>query len=156
MARKYHPDVNHEPNAEAKFKEVGEAYEVLRDPRKRAIYDNFSTSVAVFQDYNPFEHLNLQTAKDFAAYMLSQIRGSIKLRDAMAIIEKYRPNITKREFLVALMDGFSRNPQLPNAELGSDAMKELMSAFNKAKVDACKNFMGKLGNLKKHIIDERT
>ena len=39
LARKYHPDVSKEPDAEARFKEIGEAYEVLRDPEKRAAYD---------------------------------------------------------------------------------------------------------------------
>lgn len=39
LARKYHPDVSKEPNAEDKFKDVGEAYEALSDPEKRARYD---------------------------------------------------------------------------------------------------------------------
>lgn len=39
LARKFHPDVSKEPNAEVQFKDVGEAYEVLKDPEKRAEYD---------------------------------------------------------------------------------------------------------------------
>jgi curved DNA-binding protein len=39
LAQKYHPDVSKEPGAEAKFKEVAEAYQTLKDPEKRAAYD---------------------------------------------------------------------------------------------------------------------
>src|SRR5689334_24237593 len=39
LAQKYHPDVSKEPEAEARFKEIGEAYETLKDPEKRAAYD---------------------------------------------------------------------------------------------------------------------
>jgi molecular chaperone DnaJ len=41
LAKKYHPDVSTEPDAEAKFKEVQEAYEVLSDSQKRSQYDQF-------------------------------------------------------------------------------------------------------------------
>lgn len=41
LAKKYHPDLNHEPGAEQKFKEVQEAYEVLYDDNKRKMYDQF-------------------------------------------------------------------------------------------------------------------
>ena len=41
MARKWHPDVNKAPEAEAKFKELGKAYETLMDDEKRATYDRF-------------------------------------------------------------------------------------------------------------------
>ncbi|EEX49087.1 DnaJ C-terminal domain-containing protein [Jonquetella anthropi] len=39
LAKKYHPDVNKAPDAEARYKDINEAYEVLNDPQKRATYD---------------------------------------------------------------------------------------------------------------------
>jgi molecular chaperone DnaJ len=41
LARQYHPDVSKEPEAEAKFKEINEAYEILSDEQKRGMYDRF-------------------------------------------------------------------------------------------------------------------
>ncbi|MBE6148696.1 MAG: molecular chaperone DnaJ [Firmicutes bacterium] len=44
LAKQYHPDINKEPGAEAKFKEIGEAYAVLSDPQKRKTYDQFGSA----------------------------------------------------------------------------------------------------------------
>ncbi|MDT8319131.1 MAG: DnaJ C-terminal domain-containing protein [Xanthomonadales bacterium] len=53
LARKYHPDVSKEADAEAKFKELGEAYEVLKDPEKRAAYDQLGSQWRAGQDFHP-------------------------------------------------------------------------------------------------------
>src|SRR5580704_835471 len=53
LARKYHPDVSKEPNAEEKFKEVQEAYEVLKDDKKRQAYDQLGSQWQSGQEFRP-------------------------------------------------------------------------------------------------------
>jgi len=53
LARKFHPDVSKEKNAEEKFKEVQEAYEVLRDGEKRAAYDQLGRDFRNGQQFRP-------------------------------------------------------------------------------------------------------
>lgn len=53
LARKYHPDVSKEADAEARMKEVNEAYAVLSDPEKRAAYDRLGQSYHAGDDFRP-------------------------------------------------------------------------------------------------------
>ncbi len=66
LSKKYHPDVNKDPGAEEKFKEINEAYQTLSDPEKKRMYDQFGTTdpQQAFQgggfdpfmgDFNPFD-----------------------------------------------------------------------------------------------------
>lgn len=54
LSKKYHPDINKAPDAEAKFKEVNEAYETLSDSQKRASYDQFGKAGMDGASGNPF------------------------------------------------------------------------------------------------------
>ncbi len=53
LARKYHPDVSKEPNAEARFKEISEAHEALIDTERRAAYDDIAQRHARGEPYEP-------------------------------------------------------------------------------------------------------
>ena len=62
LAKKYHPDISKEQDAEAKFKEVLEAYQTLSDPQKKANYDRFGHAAEGFQGFQGFRGFN---ARDF-------------------------------------------------------------------------------------------
>lgn len=53
LAKQYHPDVNKSPDAEEKYKEINEAYEVLKDPAKREKYDTLGMNWQSGQDFTP-------------------------------------------------------------------------------------------------------
>jgi curved DNA-binding protein len=54
LARKYHPDVNKDPSAEEKFKEINAAYEVLSNPEKKQQYDQYGDSMFGGQNFSDF------------------------------------------------------------------------------------------------------
>jgi len=62
LAMEHHPDRNGSPNAEAKFKEIAEAYEVLRDPQKRAAYDRYGKAGVGAGGGYGFHHVDLSEA----------------------------------------------------------------------------------------------
>ncbi|MBP5835722.1 molecular chaperone DnaJ [Candidatus Phytoplasma meliae] len=66
LAKKYHPDISKETNAEAKFKEVQEAYSVLSDANKKSNYDRFgSASEQGFEGFSGFEESIFNSFGDF-------------------------------------------------------------------------------------------
>jgi curved DNA-binding protein len=78
LARKFHPDINKDADAEAKFKEIGEAYEALGDAEKRAAYDQLGKDFKSGQDFRPppnwdagFEYSGAPEGADFSDFFSS-------------------------------------------------------------------------------------
>jgi curved DNA-binding protein len=88
LARQFHPDINKAAGAEARFKEIGEAHDVLKDPEKRAAYDQVGTGFKEGQEFRPppgwdagFEHgesfseTDAAAASDFFESLFGRARG---------------------------------------------------------------------------------
>jgi curved DNA-binding protein len=93
LARKYHPDVSKEANAEEKFKSLQEAYEVLKDPDKRSAYDRLGSDWQAGEEFRPppheqpYSHFynnsefstdNMDGFSDFFTYLFGHARSGFK------------------------------------------------------------------------------
>src|SRR5262249_36838395 len=87
--RKYHPDVNKDQDAEARFKEVSEAYEVLGGAEKRAAYDQLGKNWQAGQEFRPppdwdagFEFSGASSARGQFSDFFDSLFGGMHRRDA--------------------------------------------------------------------------
>ncbi len=85
LAKKYHPDISKDENAEEKFKEVLEAYSVLRDPQKKSNYDQFGHAAEGFggaggQGFSGFDFSGMDFDDLFSNFGFGDIFGSGRQR----------------------------------------------------------------------------
>lgn len=133
LARKYHPDVSKEPEAETRFKEIGEAYEVLKDPEKRAAYDRLGTRWQSGQEFHPppgwdqgYEFHGggfSQAASQFSSFFESLFGGNQQNRRYRDQDLNLRGEDSHVKILIALEDSFQggvRSLTLQHTERGPD------------------------------------
>ncbi len=135
LARKYHPDLNKQAGAEGQFKELGEAYEVLKDPEKRKVYDQYGRDRARQQAHasqqSPHRAQGFggdeQTTRDF----FESLFGSRPFRGQPAAGADLRGNISIG--LEEAYHGTVREIQLPgNAQAGSQTLRVKIPAGAKS------------------------
>jgi len=142
LARKYHPDVSKEANAEEKFKDLGEAYEVLKDPEKRAAYDRVAAGRRHGERFTPppdwdvgFDLHGEDIARGFSDFFESLFGGKPGRARWSADSQSWSPRIEGQDqyakIYISLEDAFHGCTQA--IKLGSSAIDRQSAASRKTR-----------------------
>ena len=97
LAQKYHPDVSKDPQGEEKFKEIAEAYQTLKDPEKRAAYDQLGSGYRAGDEFRPPPDWERQFRERAQAGQSAYQGRSSKYRLSRAAIPSYQPDHDHRD-----------------------------------------------------------
>ncbi|MFT5521193.1 MAG: curved DNA-binding protein [Enterobacterales bacterium] len=122
LARKYHPDVSKEADAEIRFKEVGEAYAVLKDSDKRAAYDQLGNDWQSGQDFNP--------PPDWDAGF--EFKGGRATGSSQADYSDFFESLFGHEFGAGQPSGQYRTANTPGEDRHAKVLIDLEDAYNGA------------------------
>jgi len=149
LARKYHPDVSKEADAEVKFKEAGEAYEVLKDPEKRAAYDRLDPNLKSGQEFHPppnwdsgfefrgggFTEADMGGFSDFFAELFGQQRRGAQAAYSTQFNARGQDHHAKVVVdLEAAFHGETRSISLQSPELDADGQMRLTTRTLNVKI----------------------
>ncbi len=119
LARQYHPDVNKAADAAARFKEINEAYEVLSDEQKRAVYDRFGHAglegggVGSGVGFDPFAGFGLEDILDtFETFFTGRPRSTSRQRASRGADLRYTLHLTFDEAVF----GCEKEVEIPRLE----------------------------------------
>ncbi|MEE9266732.1 MAG: DnaJ C-terminal domain-containing protein [Gammaproteobacteria bacterium] len=137
LARKFHPDVSKEPDAEERFKQVGEAYDVLRDTDKRATYDNLGSGWHAGDEFSPPPGWNVEAnfgggnageKFDFSDFLDSMFGGRAPHGDPFGAHfhdARARGGDERAKIVVTLEEAFHGGERSLSVKSGRDATRKL-------------------------------
>ncbi|CCV64210.1 Chaperone protein DnaJ [Alteracholeplasma palmae J233] len=136
LAKKYHPDISKEENAEAKFKEVQEAYDVLGDQEKRSNYDQFGHAGA--QGGNPFEGFGGGFGGADFSDIFSSFFGGGRSSQQNSRQTQYRGNDIERMMTIDFMEAVLGSKKQVEVEIEQDCGHcHGTGAENKKDIETC-------------------
>jgi len=137
LARKFHPDVSKEKDAEQRFKEIGEAYEVLRDKEKRAAYDQLGSNWKAGQGFTPPPNWQEQYHQGGASF------------DGSGDFSDFFESLFGGGFRQSSQQGFGRGRR-PRTTKGQDSHAKLMIDLQDSYTGATKSF-----TLREQVVNEQ-